>query len=75
MSDKLQYLVVIEKSSRRYGAYVPDLPSCVALGANREEVMELIRANIESHLKDLQAQGEEIPQPSSSGETLVIEVT
>jgi predicted RNase H-like HicB family nuclease len=72
MSDNVQYLVVIEKSKRRYGAYVPDLPSCVAIGASREEVLELIREAIENHLQDLRERGEAIPQPSASSETVVI---
>ncbi|MEI6452448.1 MAG: type II toxin-antitoxin system HicB family antitoxin, partial [Actinomycetes bacterium] len=28
----MRYLVVVEKGSTSYGAYVPDLPGCVAAG-------------------------------------------
>lgn len=28
----MRYMVVIEKGETRYGAYVPDLPGCVAVG-------------------------------------------
>jgi predicted RNase H-like HicB family nuclease len=74
MSNELQYLIIIEQGqgSNSYGAYVPDLPGCVAVGESREEVIELIRASIEMHLEDLQERGEVIPPPASSGETVAI---
>ena len=28
----MRYAVVIEKGNNSYGAYLPDLPSCVAVG-------------------------------------------
>jgi len=31
------YLVVFEKSSTGYSAYVPDLPGCISTGATKEE--------------------------------------
>ena len=30
----MRYAVVIEKAEGNYSAYVPDLPGCVATGAN-----------------------------------------
>jgi predicted RNase H-like HicB family nuclease len=35
----MEYLVVIEKGPKSYGAYVPDLPGCVAVGESRREVL------------------------------------
>ena len=34
----MEYTVVIEKGATSYGAYVPDLPGCVAAAETREEV-------------------------------------
>lgn len=68
----MRYMVVIEKSSKSYGAYVPDLPGCIAAGETKEEVVQLIREAIEFHLESLVEEGQEIPQPSSSSE--VVEV-
>jgi predicted RNase H-like HicB family nuclease len=68
MSQTLQFMVVIEQGTTSYGAYVPDLPGCVAVGETRDEVLELIQEAIELHLEDLQEQGYYVPQPSSSGE-------
>ena len=38
----MRYAVVIEKGETSYGAYVPDLPGCVAVGETLEEVKQLI---------------------------------
>ena len=32
----MKYVVVIEKGPTSYGAYVPDLPVCVAVGKRRD---------------------------------------
>ena len=42
----MQYLVVIEQGRSSFGAYVPDLPGCVAAGETREEVTQLIHEAI-----------------------------
>ena len=34
----MKYAVVIERGNGSYGAYVPDLPGCVAVGETEEEV-------------------------------------
>lgn len=64
----MKYAVVIEKGATSYGAYVPDLPGCVAAGATREEVVKLIQEAIEIHIEGLKAEGEPVPAPSSSVE-------
>jgi len=66
----MRYLVVIEKGKASVGAYVPDLPGCIAAAESEEEVRLLIKEAIEFHLEGLREAGELIPQPSSSG-TLV----
>lgn len=62
----MRYAVIIEKGEDSYGAYVPDLPGCVAVGDTPEEVKSLIQEAIEFHLEGLQEDGELIPQPNSS---------
>ena len=39
----MKYLVVIEKGPTSYGAYVPDLPGCVAVSKTKRQVKRLIR--------------------------------
>ena len=69
----MRYLVVVEESSKSFGAYVPDLPGCVAAGESREEVLALIREAIEFHLEDLKEGGQPVPFPTSSSEIVEIE--
>ena len=64
----MRYAVVIEKGETAFGAYVPDLPGCVAAGATREEVVRLIQEAIEFHIEGLKKVGEPIPAPTSSVE-------
>ena len=49
----MQYLVVFEKDTSSCGAYVPDLPGCVAIGETMEEVRELITEAIQFHIEGL----------------------
>lgn len=62
----MDYVVIIERGEVSLGAYVPDLPGCVAAGETREEVMRLIREAIEFHLDGLREDGLPVPPPSSS---------
>ena len=64
----MRYLVVVEEGPSSFGAYVPDLPGCVAAGETREEALALIRDAIEFHLDGLKKAGQPIPRPSSTGE-------
>lgn len=61
-------MVVIEKGVASYGAHVPDLPGCIAVGQSREEVLGLIREAIELHIEGLKEAGETVPMPSSVSE-------
>lgn len=60
-----RYAIVIEKSERNYGAYVPDLPGCVATGQTIEEVEREIQEAIEFHIAGLREDGLPVPEPSS----------
>lgn len=64
----MKYMVVIEKGETSYGAHVPDLPGCIAVGQSREEVLKLIREAIEFHINGLKEAGEPVPVPSSASE-------
>jgi predicted RNase H-like HicB family nuclease len=61
----MKYGVVIEKGETSYGAYVPDLPGCVAVGESLEEVEQLIREAIQFHIEGLREEGLPVPEPSS----------
>ncbi len=59
----MSYMIVIEEVETSFGAYVPDLPGCVAVGETETEVKQLIQEAIEFHLENLQSSGAEIPKP------------
>jgi predicted RNase H-like HicB family nuclease len=61
-------LVVIEKGRIGYGAYVPDLPGCVAAADSRKAVLKLIREGIKLHLEAMIEAGEPIPPATSRSE-------
>jgi predicted RNase H-like HicB family nuclease len=68
----MEYLVILEQGDTSFGAYVPDLPGCVAVGETREEAMQLIREAIELHIESLRENGEAVPEPHSSVETVAV---
>ena len=69
----MQYTVIIEKEpATDWGAWVPDLPGCVAVGKTREEIAQLIQEAIEFHLGGMREDGDPIPVPSSTA--IVVEV-
>lgn len=69
----MRYMVVIERGETSWGAHVPDLPGCVAVGETREEVLQLIREAIELHIDGLKEDGLPVPTPSSEGEFVEVE--
>jgi len=62
----MQFVVIIEKGETSFGAYVPDLPGCIAAAETKEEVLRLIHEAIEFHVEGLREDGLPIPKPSSS---------
>ena len=68
----MRYMVVVEQGATSWGAHVPDLPGCVAIGETRVEVLQLIREAIEFHIAGLKQDGLPVPAPSSEGE--IVEV-
>jgi len=68
----MSYLVVIEQGDTSFGAHVPDLPGCVAVGATEEEALRLVREAIAFHLEALAEQGLPIPEPRSRAELVAV---
>ncbi len=63
-----RYMVVVERGETSWGAHVPDLPGCVAVGETREDALRLIREAIAFHIDGLRQDGLPVPTPSSEGE-------
>ena len=66
----MEYLVVVEKGRSSYGAYVPDLPGCVAAGETRREVLKLIRDAVKLHIEALRESGQSVPEPMSKSDVV-----
>jgi predicted RNase H-like HicB family nuclease len=62
----MKYAVIVEEGKESFGAYVPDLPGCVAAAETKEEVLGLIQEAIEFHIEGMREDGQPIPEPSSS---------
>ena len=61
----MKYAVVFEKTDTGYSAHIPDLPGCVAAGADLQETQQLIREAVEMHLEGIREDGDSIPQPTT----------
>ena len=61
---------MIESGPRNLGAWVPDLPGCVAVAKTRRELVKLIREAMAIHIEAMERDGDPIP-PSNSDCELV----
>ena len=57
----MKVLILVEKAEDGFGAYAPDLPGCVAMGATREETERLMREAIEMHVGAMIKDGQPVP--------------
>jgi predicted RNase H-like HicB family nuclease len=71
----IRYAIIIEKATDGgYGAYVPDLPGCIGMGATKEEAMENVAEAIQFHLEGMKTEGLPIPAPTTEAENLVLAI-
>ena len=70
----MEYMVVIEQGEDGYGAYVHDLPGCVAAADTQDEVLALIQEAIVLHLELMQEDGLPIPLPHSVSEYVAVDL-
>ncbi|HEX9129650.1 MAG TPA: type II toxin-antitoxin system HicB family antitoxin [Gemmatimonadaceae bacterium] len=68
-----RFLIVVENAGRNFSAYSPDLPGCVATGANRDEAETNMREAVRMHIDGLKEDGLPIPSSSAIAEYVVVE--
>ena len=68
----MKYVVIFEKTSNGYSAYLPDLPGCVAAGDSLSETENLIREAATFHLEMLRDSDDPIPEPRSSAQLVEV---
>ncbi len=61
----MNYLVILEGELGNYSAYVPDLPGCISVGENVDEVRANIGEAIALYLEETKQRGQHLPLPSS----------
>ncbi len=66
------YLAIIEAGPESYGAYVPDLPGCIAAAETRKEVIRLIREAVPLYLEAAREHGQGVSAPTSTA--IIVEV-
>jgi len=71
----MRYVVILEEGESSFGAYVPDLPGCVAVAETKTEVLKLIQEGIKFHLEGLRQDKKSIPKPLSSSEYVEVYAT
>ena len=59
----MKFVVLFEETPTSVGAYVPDLPGCVAVGDTSDETERLIEEAIALHLAGMREDGLPIPEP------------
>jgi len=64
--------VDVPRGASGFGAYVPDLPGCVAAAKTRAGIVKLIHGAIEFHIEGLKKDGDPVPKPSSSVEFIEV---
>lgn len=70
----MKYVVLYAPTANGYSAHVPDLPGCIAAAATLDETRQLIKGAIEFHLEGMRLHGEQIPEPSTTGEEVEVPV-
>lgn len=61
----MEYLVILEKAENNWAAYSPDIPGCIATGANPDETLQEYQEALRMHLKGLAEDGLPMPQPTA----------
>ncbi|MCX6352599.1 MAG: type II toxin-antitoxin system HicB family antitoxin [Bacteroidetes bacterium] len=69
-----KYLVIYEKTTTGFSAYVPDLPGVIATGKTKTSIEKNIYEAIQFHIEGLKLEKLPIPRYTSLGETLVFSV-
>lgn len=67
-----EFVVIYEQGPTSWGATVPDLPICFAVGKSFEEVRARIRTAIQMHIEGLKEDGLPVPEPVTRTESVSV---
>lgn len=67
-----KFAIIIEKApDGGFGAYAPDLPGCIGMGATKEETLQNMAEAIQFHMDGLLEEGMPLPESNAVAENLV----
>ena len=71
-----RYLAIFEhpEEGTDWGAYVPDLPGCIAVAKSKAECATLSAEAIEFHIEGMLLDGEPVPPPTVEAEMIEIPI-
>ena len=71
VKEIIKIAIIIEKApDGGFGAYAPDLPGCIGMGATREETLQNMAEAIQFHIDGLLEEGLPLPESNSEAENL-----
>ena len=74
MNSKLTYIVLYEREGETYGAYLADVPGCIATSNNLDDLKRRIKNALHSHIQAMRDRGEPLPEATIvAAEFLVVE--
>lgn len=72
MNLQSEYLVILERGKRNWGAYAPDILGCISTGKNKEQTHRNFTEALQGHLDWMQRDGDPIPTPQAETELVTI---
>ena len=72
MNSQSEYLVILERGERNWGAYAPDILGCISTGKNKEQTQRNFTEALQGHLDWMQRDGDPIPAPQAETEQATI---
>ena len=69
-----EYRVVVEQAPSNLCAFVPDLPGCVSVGDNLDEMRRMIKEAIEFHIEAMVEDGDPLPPQTSLVEMVEVDI-
>ena len=62
----MRFAIIIEKGETNYGAYAPDIPGCIGLGATPAQARKDLLNGLAAHLQLMAKDGDEMPTAAST---------
>ena len=70
----MELLVVIEKTSTGFSAYLPDIDGCVATGKTEKGALQNIRAALKLHFEGIEMNSKNFPKSLSHSHYIDIDI-